>query len=468
MPGITRRTLINNSLGLAAAGTLARPFVANAQAKTITVWWVQGFVPQEDAAFRELVAEYEKKTGDKIAYSIVPFAPLRQKIVSAITSGVVPDLIYATPPEVVPEQAWAGRLEEMSDVLDTQKSKMLPIAAASAICYNNVEKKHGVYGVPFEGAVVPFHIWGSLVEKAGHKLSDIPGKWDQFIDFFPPVAKKLQSMGMRHTYASAFVISTIGNDPTNTFQQFMLAYGGANIVGKDGKFNGKDPKVHDSVVRAVDKLSTLFKNGAIPPSSVNWNDADDNNAFHSKLAVMDFDGTLSTELAMLRTPEGKQAYYHEVITNLPSTGDLPLDDNGEVMTRQFGVNYLMIPKGAKNVQAAKEFSKYIITPEINGKFLKGGLGRWLPVFPELVKNDPFWTDPKQDPHRPPYVKEAFGGAPLVPYYYIYNPAWAQVRTEHPFNVAIHDVTAGGMKPADAVTKAFKRIDDIFIKYEIKA
>ncbi len=28
---------------------------------------------------------------------------------------------------------------------------------------------------------------------------------------------------------------------------------------------------------------------------MNWNDADDNNAFHSKLCVMDFDGTLSTE-----------------------------------------------------------------------------------------------------------------------------------------------------------------------------
>jgi hypothetical protein len=33
----------------------------------------------------------------------------------------------------------------------------------------------------------------------------------------------------------------------------------------------------------------MYKNGYIPPSSINWNDADDNNAFHSKLCVMDFD-----------------------------------------------------------------------------------------------------------------------------------------------------------------------------------
>ena len=55
------------------------------------------------------------------------------------------------------------------------------------------------------------------------------------------------------------------------------------------------------MTRAVDEFATLFKDGFIPPSSINWNDADDNNAFHAKLCVMDFDGTLSTELAMLKT-----------------------------------------------------------------------------------------------------------------------------------------------------------------------
>ena len=49
----------------------------------------------------------------------------------------------------------------------------------------------------------------------------------------------------------------------------------------------------------------------------------------------------------------------------------------------------------------------MIEPEINAKYLKGGLGRWLPIYPELVKNDSWWTDPKQDIHRPPYVEQAF-------------------------------------------------------------
>ena len=60
MIGLTRRSLLRSSLGLAASGTLARPYIANAAAKTANVWWAQGFIPEEDASFRNMVAAYEK------------------------------------------------------------------------------------------------------------------------------------------------------------------------------------------------------------------------------------------------------------------------------------------------------------------------------------------------------------------------------------------------------------------------
>jgi hypothetical protein len=43
-----------------------------------------------------------------------------------------------------------------------------------------------------------------------------------------------------------------------------------------------------------------------------------------------------------------------------------------------------------------------------------------------------------------------------------------VRSEHPFNIAIHDVITGGVKPQDAVAKAYARIEEIFSTFEIKA
>ena len=42
MAKLSRRSVLRNSLALAVAGTLARPYVANAAATTINVWWTQG------------------------------------------------------------------------------------------------------------------------------------------------------------------------------------------------------------------------------------------------------------------------------------------------------------------------------------------------------------------------------------------------------------------------------------------
>src|ERR1700693_2757890 len=98
---LTRRSLIRGSLALGAVGTLARPYIANAQAKTAEIWWTQGFVQEEDVSIKKIVADYEKASGNKIELSIMPFAPQRQKIVSAMTSGVVPDCFPGQPNEII-------------------------------------------------------------------------------------------------------------------------------------------------------------------------------------------------------------------------------------------------------------------------------------------------------------------------------------------------------------------------------
>jgi len=176
MHKFNRRSLLRGSAALAAAGSLGRPFVAKAAAKTAHVWWGQGFIPEEDAAFKKMVAEYEKASGNTIDYSIIPFGPMIQKIVSSLTSGDVPDVAqsFVSSVTIVPQNAWKDKLVDLTDVVETQKSQFHPTALLSARYYNDVTKQRAYYCIPDRASVLPFHIWNSLVEKAGYKVSDAP------------------------------------------------------------------------------------------------------------------------------------------------------------------------------------------------------------------------------------------------------------------------------------------------------
>ena len=119
---------------------------------------------------------------------------------------------------------------------------------------------------------------------------------------------------MRNIYAYGYQLTANGVDPIATFNAFLIAYGGKDLVTPDGKLNTDDPQVREAATKAIEKLTTPFKKGYVPPGVVNWNDADDNNAFHAKLMVMDFDGTISTEVAIY----DKKEDYDDIVTRGPA------------------------------------------------------------------------------------------------------------------------------------------------------
>src|SRR5215470_2957936 len=320
MTGLTRRSVLRSSLAFGAAGALARPYMANAQAKTAEVWFAQGFAKEEDAALKRMVEEYEKASGNKIDLSIVPFAPLRQKEVAAVQTGVVPDVMEAADLEFPSLQAWDDKLLDVSDVVETQKKDFVTISVDSCHLYNNATKNRAYYMVPMKISGWPFHIWGSLVEKAGYKISDLPNTWDAFLDFFMPVQDSLRKQGIRNIYAYGYQLTANGVDPIATYNAFLIAYGGKDLVTPDGRLNTNDAQIRAAAAKAIEKLTTPFKKGYVPPGVVNWNDADDNNAFHAKLMVMDFDGTISTEVAIYNKKED----YNDVMTR-----GMPLSNDGK-------------------------------------------------------------------------------------------------------------------------------------------
>jgi multiple sugar transport system substrate-binding protein len=236
-----------------------------------------------------------------------------------------------------------------------------------------------------------------------------------------------------------------------------VSYGGQNLVTKDGKLHLDDPKVREAAVKALTYPTTAYKEGFVPPGAINWNDADDNNAFHAKQIVMDLDGTISTEVALIH----KEQEYNDIVTM-----GLPLGNDGKPVPSQANNPGHVIPKGAKNITVAKEFLKYLIQPKVSDEYLKTGLARNIPAMPSIVKTDPWWLDPT-DPHRVAYVQQGLLG-PTAAQFWAFNPAYAQVQNEHVWSTGWTDIMQGGMTAEAAAEKAFKRVEEIFAKYPITA
>ena len=384
---------------------MARPYIANAAATTAEVWWTQGFVPEEDVAFKKFVADYEKASGNTIDSALCRLRRCARRSSSAMTSGIVPDLFHQQPGRDHCAHAWDDKLVDVTDVVETQKEEYTETALLNTYCYNNVEKKRSFYGVPYTTDVFTNHVWRPLVEKAGYKIEDIPKTWDAYYDFFKDVQKKLRAQGMRNVYGLGFNVTTNGNDPNDVFNYFLIAYGGQDIVTKDGKLHLDDPKVREAAIKALTYPTTAYKEGFVPPGAINWNDADDNNAFHAKQIVMDLDGTISTEVAVLS--QGKKQDYDDIVTM-----GLPLSNDGKPVPSQAGQPLRPDPERAQRTSRSPRTFSNISSSRRSQRVAEDGARPQYSGDAVDREERPVVARPK-DPHRAAYVQQGLLG-PTVP------------------------------------------------------
>ena len=191
------------------------------------------------------------------------------------------------------------------------------------------------------------HIWRPLVEKAGYTMEDLPKTWDAFYDFFKEVQKKLRAQGMRNVYGLGFQMNTAGNDSNARFNDFLIAYGGQDIVTNDGKLHLDDPKVREAAIKALTYPTTAYKEGFVPPGAINWNDADDNNAFHAKTDRHGYRAARSRP----RSPSSRtQQDYNDIVTM-----GLPLSNDGKPVPSQARKPLRPDPEGGKKRRSGQGF-----------------------------------------------------------------------------------------------------------------
>ncbi|MFL5282780.1 MAG: ABC transporter substrate-binding protein [Rhodopila sp.] len=318
MAQLSRRGALAGIGALGAASTL-RPRRARA-ADPVTVWWNQGFYGAEDQAVINAMAAWERASGTKVNLTIMNGSDLISKLIAAMQVGDVPDLVHSAGGSffLVPRAAWDDKLVDVSDVVETQKHEFHQTALDSSRFYNAALKKYSYYTIPIKGFALMEEAWRPMIEEAGFSDTDIPKTQDAYYNFFETVQDRLRRKGQR-VYGLGYSMATKETDSSYLFHAFLVAYGGTGIVLPNGKLNIDDPTVKQAAVTALERLTTPFRKGYVPPSAINWGDVDNNNAFFAKQIVMTPNTTISIAVAQM---EKADQYYKQIITTgIPDGND---------------------------------------------------------------------------------------------------------------------------------------------------
>ena len=101
---------------LLAAVLLLAPL--GARGADLTVWWDQGFYPDEDAAVAEIIAAFEYKTGKDVKLVSHPAWEAPDKVQAALEAGQPPNFLFGINAErSIARWAYEDRLADLTDTL---------------------------------------------------------------------------------------------------------------------------------------------------------------------------------------------------------------------------------------------------------------------------------------------------------------------------------------------------------------
>jgi multiple sugar transport system substrate-binding protein len=391
---------------LAAAG-IAFGMLAGAPAmaqETLTVWWVKGFYPAEDAALFNVIKKFEAKhKGVKVELSQYPIQDMIPKTVAALDSGNPPDVAYSDVYDFQVTGKWANddKLEDISSVISPISSRFEPTALGTTFLYDAKAQKRAYYAFPLKQQTMHIQYWKDMLAEAGFKESDIPKDWKAYWGFW---CEKVQPAIRKKTGKRLFGIGMpMGVDSSDSFYSFLTFADAYNVhmVNDSGKLLVDDPEVRKGLIGALTDYTKPYTEGCTPPSSTSWKDPDNNVAFHNKTTVMTHNATISIVAKWLddmNNPALTQAQRDEAKKNYTeniATAGFPNKPDGSKMKYRAAVKTGVIFKEAKHKDLAKQFVSFLLQEDNLTPYVEGSLGRWFPVT-KAGQASPFW---KKDPHR---------------------------------------------------------------------
>lgn len=367
----------------------------------------------------------EVNANAKVEVQQIAWANNYQIFLTAISSGTAPDV--ATTSSALPIQFNSmGALASLNSILDEWKieGKYDDIEQAD---YDTFTFDGEVVALPWQIEPRAFFYRKDVFEKAGVKK--LPENWNEFLD----ALRKIK----QNTDFIPFVSAGTGSFAHHVFYHFQIL-NNTGLVTQDIKADMGS----NSNIEVLEFLNTLVKDGLVPESMVSYQLADAQKLFYSGKAAV-----------ILAAPDLQMLQYPEVSEN---TAVLPVfkAPNG-IKASPGWTNPILVFKQSKNVDMAKQFTKYYCD-NILPVFTQSGIASF-PVKKSLL-SDPYfssnWLLKGISDEVLPYTLPGF--YPAKSYY----PAYSQINGEDYAALALQKVlTAGGKADCKAIAEEINQMVD---------
>jgi multiple sugar transport system substrate-binding protein len=468
----TRLSLFGLGLGLAnctAPNQISSlsPMVSTSDAD-LTIWWEQGYLPEENVGVIQLVRQWEKASGLKADLKLMHITVLEQELLKAVAEPkkyLVPDVVFAISldAKLAPRLAWSNQLTDVSGILEKHRDFYTPDALTQVTYRNNVVNERHYYAVPIGNAGEYIHCWLNFLEKINATVTDIPSDWDAFWRFWQQAQKQLRSQGHPALHGIGLCMSASGVDTFTSLRWFLDAHN-AQVVSNNGELVLPEPENRQKLVDVLKEYTQFYQQGFVPPDAIDWTASGNNSRFLEGGLLMTHNPTLSIPLTQKLDANQYNKDATERYRQI-ATLSWPRKLDGTPMQPRKGIKQIIILNQGKHPEAAKAFATYLIQPSHLNKLLKEGFkGRFLPVMPQLL-SDPYWQN-QADPHLSTALKIQEQPSPVP--YEILHPAYSQILSQQVWGEMVLKILKEGDSPVAAADWAINQITSIWREWEKSA
>jgi len=364
---ITRRSLLQSAGAAGVTAGLGSLFTSRqARAADVTLrWWSPQSSPAQLEAYNLQIAQFQAAHPDiKVTFEPTSDETYPAQMAAAFASGEVPDLVTHIPSFSVASYYAKGLVAPFDDVI-----KAIGVDKYYEGANKTYEAADGHFTGTGIGNTAADNLWvrKDLMEKAG--IDKIPETWDEL----RAAAQKMQGGGVfgaplpfAKNSATSFVVTTF-------------------IHGAGGQLFTPDLQVaidSDATANALEFYKSMRE--LCPPGATGYSWGEMITGFVSGACATGYyagrvlanvnkqNPDIADKITCVQYPTISSSVAKTTINDFPS---------------------VFIPKGTKNLDAAKQFAAFLFEPEGYIKQLLAAPGHVLPVLRTIAENPAYTSDP---------------------------------------------------------------------------